>query len=266
MHIKMPLIAVGALLLGAVFSSAASALTITFEEPAGMYDPGDPGGGEHGPYSWIEGGARYSGFWFDDVGTPQGASQIGHTHLNINGFGGHNSDLPHSWVDDLQGGLVTLIGGGAFDVVSIDYRIEQREIEPGIDPWSYFEQRQPWSVPAEDVHLLLATSVNPVAVDFATFESQFTAFDIDDGSVLDLGNGMTDWRRPAGDLMMQTLNVTGFDGITSLYISHTAHFVWIDNIVIRPSSLPTPEPGTATLLALGLGLLAHRRSKRRRQA
>lgn len=264
MHIRTPLVLAGMTLLFTGTADIASAVTITFEEPAGMYDPDHPGGGEHGPYDWIEAGARYSGFWLTDVGTPQGGSQIGHTHLNGNGFGGHIGDLPHSWYDDLQGGVLTLLDGGAFDVVSIDYRIEQREIEPGIDPWSYFEQRQPWSIPVDDVHLLLATELEPAAVDFATFESQFTAFDIDDGSVLDLGNGETDWRRPAANVMLRTLDVTGFEGITSLYITHSAHVVWIDNIVIRKSALPNPEPGTALLVGVGLVVLGARRRGRRR--
>ncbi len=201
--------------IGAAPVSPASALTITFEPSVGAYDPTDPGGGEHGPYAWIESGAHYAGVWLTDVGTPQGGSQIGHTHITSNVYGSGYGDLAHSWYYDLQCGLLTLIGGGAFDVVSIDYRIEQREIEPGIDPWSYFEQRLPWSIPVDDVHLMLSS------------EGQPAAFDIDDGSVLDLGNSQTDWRRPASDVMLRTPNVTGFEGVTSLYIAHTAHFAWI---------------------------------------
>lgn len=234
----------------------AASLVITFEEPAGLYDPDHPGGGEHGPYDWIEAGARYSGFWLTQVGTPDGGSQIGHTHLASTIYSGHIGDQPHSWVGDLQGGVVSLIGGGAFDVVSIDYRIVSRETPPNVDPWTYFEQRLPWSRPVEDVHLLLATEVDPAAPDFATFESQFTAFDIDDGSVLDLGGGEVDWRRPAAEVPQRTLTVSGFENVTEFYITHTGNYVVIDDIVIVPHAVAVPEPGSATLVALGLGILA----------
>jgi hypothetical protein len=226
-------------------------VTIEFDADSGYYDPNHPGGGQHGPYDWLENGARYSAWWLNNVGTPGGGSEVGHTHI----VGENDSvyplvgDLQHSWRNDLQGTTVSLESGMAFDVVSIDIRIMSRDT-PANDPYNM--QRLPWSFDVANTHLLLtANPLNPVAPDLSTFEAQFTAFDIDDGSIWDNGDGTFDPNRPADELF-HTVTISGFDNLTSFSLSHTGGLVWIDNIVLEVGGSNIPEPGTALLLGLGL--------------
>jgi hypothetical protein len=251
-------LAIAVLLSTCLFSPAALAelVTIQFEVPGGTFDPNDPGGGVHGPYDWLEAGARYSGFWFTSVGTPAGSSQRGHTHLGGTPWGGNVGDGPHSWNGALQGGRLSLENGGRFDLISIDYRIESRDVPPDAGEWVILSQRLPWSYPVDNVHLVISEDIDPVAPDFPTFESQFSGFDIDDGSQFDLGGGNFDPLRPAASLMLQTLVVTGFDDVEAVNISHSGATVYIDNIVIdtlplNESAVPAPGP----LLVPGLVLV-----------
>lgn len=242
------------LVLGAT-SSGAEIVTIPFDADAGFYDPNHPMNGIHGPYDWMENDARYSGWWLNDVGTPGATDQVGHTHIVGENDGVYPlvGDLQHSWRDSLQGTTVSFDAGYSFDVVSIDVRIVSRDT-PAFDPYNM--QRLPWIFDLDDVQLLLKDEpVDPVAVDFAAFEAQFTTFAIDDGSVWDNGDGTFDPNRPATE-EFQTITITGFDDITSLHIAHSAGLVWIDNIVLDvDTSTPVPEPGLAMMLATGASLL-----------
>lgn len=252
-------------LLAIVFASALACpglalanplITITIE--GGTFDPNPPSGLTGTP-SFTEAGALYEGFWFDDAGTPAATHNIGHTHVQWDDKALSLVDIPHSWRNGMQGVRLSMLDNSAFDVVSIDYRIYERLPFDGPDPHSQFA-RLPWSHPWDDVQLLLSTAADPVTPDFASFEAQWTAFGIDDGSEFDLGGGLTDPYRPAASVPFQTLQLTGFDDVTEIFIGHTGALVAIDNIVIAPKAGGgVPEPGTGILLGMGLGMLASRR-------
>lgn len=254
--------AIGGLMLASTLASA-EIVTIAFEIGDGAYDPDHPMDGEHGPYDWEENGARYSGWWLNDVGTPAGGDQVGHTHI----VGENDSvdplvgDMQHAWRDDLQGTTVSFDEGYTFDVISIDVRILSRD-SPPFD--AYNMQRLPWSFALDEAQLLLKDdAVDPVAVDFATFEAQFDAVLIDDGSVWDNGDGTFDPNRPATETF-QTIQITGFEDLTRLEISHSAGLVWIDNIVLDvDTSTPIPEPGMLPMLLGGVFLLTLAARERR---
>jgi len=236
----------------------AAAITITLD--GGTFDPNPPPGLTSTP-SVYEAGALYEGFWYDDAGTPGAVHNIGHTHVTWSDFAYSLIDNPHSWRDGMQGARISLLDGSAFRVVSIDYRVRERLPSDGADPASQFA-RLPWSYAWNDVQLLLAENPDPVTPDFASFEAQWTAFAIDSGSEFDLGGGLTDPYRTAVDEPWRTIQLTGFDNVTEIFIGHTGAHVSFDNIVIAPVSLggsAAPEPGTAVLLGTGLVLLASRR-------
>ena len=171
-------------------------------------------------------------------------------------------DNPHSWRNGLQGAHISLLDGSAFRLVSIDYRLYERLPPAGPDPNDQFA-RLPWSQPWDDVHLLLSENADPMTPDFATFEAQWTAFAIDDHTELEIGGGLTDPYQPAASSPWRTLQISGFDDITEIFIAHTGAHVAFDNIVIAPSGGGgIPEPGTGILLGTGLGLLAARRRPR----
>jgi hypothetical protein len=253
---RAALTSIGLLLGVAVLPVAADAASITITFEGGVYDPNPPVTGPHGPYDLLEDGARYAGFWLTDPGTPEGAEIGGHTHVLWDDRAWSLVDMPHSWRDGMQGGRVSLLDGSPFRVVSIDYHVTRRLPWDGPDPASQFALL-PWSTGWENVQLMLSADPDPSTPDFATFEAQWSAFAIDDGSQFERADGTFDPWRTAADSPWRTLMVTGFDAVTELYIGHTGADVEIDTIVIeRVTTIPVPEPGTALLLSLGLGLLS----------
>lgn len=253
---RAALTSIGLLLAAAVLPGAAAAAPITITFEGGVYDPDPPVTGEHGPYDLLENGTRYAGFWLTDPGTPGGGEVGGHTHVLWDDRAWSLVDTPHSWRDGMQGGRVSLLDGSAFRVVSIDYHVTRRLPWDGTDPASQFALL-PWSTGWENVQLVLSADPDPSTPDFATFEAQWTAFAIDDGSQFERADGTFDPWRTAADSPWRTLMVTGFDAVTELYIGHTGANVEIDTIVIEPvTKIPVPEPGTAVLLSLGLAMLS----------
>ena len=240
---------------------ASSIITIDFQ--GGEFDPNAPGSNIGRP-AYLQDGARYDGFWMEDLGTPDAYYRFPHTHIRGGSLSpaGSTADYPHSWTDGLQGAFLTIEDGSSFELISIDYKILQRYPQP-ISP-SQFE-RLPWSFGLQDVQIVVAESVELVVPDFPSFESQWTAFPIDDGSELDLGGGLTDPAFPADGIPMQTLTFSGagFENLSQVYIGHTARELIFDNVVLRvlDDGTSIPEPGTATLLLTGLVWVALRQSR-----
>ena len=234
-------------------------ITITFDN--GVFDPNPPPGNEPTP-SIFEEGALYEGFWFVNAGTPGGSSTLAHTHILWSDSAQSLIDVPHSWRNDMMGARISMLDGSSFRVVSIDYRILERLPSDGTDPNSQFA-RLPWSTPWQEVQLLLSDDPNPATPDFPSFEAQWDAFDIDDGSQFALPGGGFEPRWVAAGTPIRTLQVTGFDDVTEIYLGHTGAYVLFDNIVLEVlgggGNGTIPEPGTGLLLGAGLGLLALRR-------
>ena len=220
--------------------ASAALMTLTFDD--GGYDPNMPElpGVLHGPYDWIDtNGIRSAGWWATDVGTAAGAFQQGHTHIqpNFSGRPDGRFEYMHAWTDDLQGLNISLESGLTFDLISIDYSIREREsTHPDL-------QRLPWATAPDAAQLLLSTTLfDPTAADL---ESQWTAIAIDDFGLP---------YRP-----FFTLAISGFNDISSFYISQTIAGLAIDSIVLEVHTVTqTPEPTAALLIGLGLAGLAHR--------
>ncbi len=245
--------AIAAALLSTLFlplTAFATPLTLTFDLGYEDTTITDPTGEFHGPYAWIEAGARLDGFWAQKVGTPAGEYVLGHTHRSDNVYQpneiapyGFVAEYTHAFTGDLQGLVISLEDGGTFDLLSIDYDVWFPEL-----PGDATLQRLPWSYAASDPKIIVATGFDPTAADF---ESQWNAFDAI--SNLD-APGEGDWH---------TLDLTGagLTNLTSIMISQTAAATWLDNIVIdvHDSITPVPEPSSTLLIGLGLALLARGR-------
>jgi len=233
-RILVPLSLVLAFTLTASTSTAAL-MTLTFD--TGAYDP-NISGGPHGPYDWIESGARIAGFWAVDVGTLGATWEQGHTHLSSSRQPGGRSQVEamHSWQNDLQGIEITLESGAQFDLISLDYKVVELD-----RPNHRHYGRLPWSYAVETPKIITTDSFDPTLTDF---EGQWDAWEA----------------APSGP--WRTLQFTGMSDLTNLMISQTAHSILIDNIVIdvEGASTPIPEPDTAVLLGLGLVGLAQRRT------
>jgi len=242
---KLPLYAAAvfaALLLPA--DAFATLVTLTFD--SGGYDPTivAPSGAEHGPFDWIEAGVRIAGFWAADVATPDGTYLQGHTHLTSKPYNPPGlAERTHSLTGDLVGLEISLLNGGTFDLVSLDYDVETLDTT---DPQL---QRLPWSFDVGDPKIVISELFDPTASDF---ESQWTAYDALEDGVF----SSHDWH---------TLSVDDFQGVTRILISQTAFQTYLDNIVIDISAPPpaTPEPPTTLLVGLGLVALARRRAPAR---
>jgi hypothetical protein len=216
--------------------SATSATQITLTYDTGQHDDTivGPGGQFHGPFDWLESGARIAGFWALEVGTPTGRYEQGHVHTGVDsgnptGIAGST----HAWTGDLQGIEVSLEGGGTFDLISIDYDVR------ALDSFDPAAQRLPWSYPTSDPQLLATRDFDPSVSDF---ESQWTGFAAQDDA---------NWR--THDWYTMSFTGAGFENLTSVMIAQSASFTWFDNVVIDVHALTTaPEPGTAILVALGL--------------
>jgi len=231
-----------ALLLPA--ESFATQVTLTFD--SGGYDPTivSPSGAEHGPFDWIESGVRIAGFWAADVATPEGTYLQGHTHLTSKSYNPPGlAERTHSLTGDLVGLEISLLNGGRFDLVSLDYDVES------LDTTDPKLQRLPWSFAVDDPKVVLSELFDPTLSDF---ESQWTAYDALEDGVFN----SHDWH---------TLSVDDFQGVTRILISQTAFQTYFDNIVIDilAPSLATPEPPTSLLMGLGFAVLVRRRTSAR---
>ncbi|MCH2187562.1 PEP-CTERM sorting domain-containing protein [Myxococcota bacterium] len=256
-------------LIGAPLTAQASALvTITFSPSGGAFDDSPRPPGATGRPDFIQQGVRYAGFRFDNPGTPSGDNHfVAHTHIRgmfqtaANGW----ADAPHSFRDELQGARISVEDGSKFDLVSIDYHVVKRYVEPRMPPARSQFERLPWSQPANDVAIIVAPEVEIATPTFQEFENQWSFYSIDDGTEFDNGDGTTDPSRPAAGIPMQTLYFSGFDNLEQLFIAQTGGETIFDNLVIRvhDGDSQIPEPGTALLIMTGLLWVGIRQTRTR---
>lgn len=238
--------------------AAGSPITITFD--SGGYDPNPAPCNQHGPYDYLEGGARIEGFWLQDYGLPSAEVICGHTHIDTTSYPGVTGDAikNHQWKDGVQGIRITLENNQAFSVLSIDTRVSERWFG---DTKPQFE-RPDWSWDADDVHMLVSTTfnlANSLNHSLTQIESYFTAYSIDDQTIYSYGdaqgNTQTRPNRPGRTTPFSTTQLQNNIG-TEFYFLSTGG-TYFDNIVL----VETPEPGTAVLLGLGLAFLGARQRR-----
>ena len=234
-----------ALMAGLFGASSAAAIPMTLTWDSGALIDLE----NHGhPNTWAESnGIRSTAFWAGSVGTPSGYfTEYGHTHIdpNYSGRADGRTNRIHAATYDLQGIFISLESGASFDLVSIDYSITERNsVYPG-------QVRLDWAADPAHAQLLVSTSFDPTA---SNLESQWTQFALDEFGVPPVAYPYGNWfTRP----------LTGFDGVTGVFISTTAGLIEIDTLVIDVhTTSPIPEPSTAVLLGLGLmGIAVRRRS------
>ncbi|MEE3327465.1 MAG: PEP-CTERM sorting domain-containing protein [Myxococcota bacterium] len=246
-----------ALALVSVLSTAGMAVgsTVTMTFDAGGYDPNPAACNYHGPYDYIEDGARVGGVWLQDYGLPTAELRCGHTHIDPTTYPGAagNAIMDHPWLDAVQVLRISMENGDPFSVLSIDTRVRYRwlgEVQPNFE-------RPDWSWDENEVHMLLSTSFDPATAinqSLAQIESYFTAYAIDDQTIYYSGSDPRP-NRPARTSPFITTQIQGMSG-TELYLLSTGG-TYFDNITL----LVSPEPNTALLLGLGLAFLGARRQR-----
>ena len=234
-------------------TAVASSVTITFD--AGGHDPNPAACNFHGPYDYLEDGARIGGVWLQDHGLPTADLRCGHTHIDPTTYPGATGDaiMDHPWLNAVQVLKITLESGEAFRVDSIDTRVRYRwlgSVQPNFE-------RPDWSWSEDNVHLLLSSTFDPTVAIYESLEqieTYFTAFAIDDQSIYYSGSNPRP-NRPARTTPFTTTQVQGISG-TEVYMLSTGG-TYFDNI----SLTVIPEPNTALLFGLGLAFLGVRKQR-----
>ena len=200
-----------------------SPITITFD--SGGFDPNPAPCNYHGPYDYLEGGARIEGVWLQDYGLPSAEIICGHTHIGTTAYVGAtgNAIKNHQWRDGIQAMRITLENNQAFSVLSIDTRIRDRwlgETQP------LFE-RPDWSWDADDVHMLVSNTfdlANSLNHSLTQIESYFTAYSIDDQTI-DTGGSAPLPNRPARSTPFITTQVQNATGTEFYFLSTGGHLL-----------------------------------------